>query len=104
MHSFQKDSRGALPLDQLAYYHNKCMEKQFEIAHYGFSSFSELAEIIKDVVVITGEADCLVPQLNDSTPFEHFLKSTDDHRRDRIRRVDAGDGSAFLRFQYALKT
>jgi len=100
--AFRKDlddpDRPTFPQSHLAFYYNKYFKKQLAISNYGFEQFSELAEIIKDTVEIKGERESLEPQLGESTELGHFVKLTEDHRRDRIRRVDAGDESALLKF------
>merc|ERR1712070_1127613 len=35
---------------------------------------------------------------SEDTPFENFVKVTEDHRRERQRRMDAGDETAQLKF------
>merc|ERR1719444_19235 len=41
----------------------------------------------------------LDPQLSDDTPMENFIRLTEDHRRERLRRIDAGDETAALNMQ-----
>ena len=87
-----------IPLEDLACCYNDHYQKQLEIHKYGFKEFSELAAIIPDTVVIKGGKVYLVPHLCASTELEHFIQLAAAHRRDRLRRVDAGDELALLKF------
>ena len=102
MHGFKKCSvdphRPTFLAKHFACYYNTCFEKQFNINNFGFEKLSELSEFIKDVVEIKGAEECLERLLAHTADFAQFVELTEAHRRDRTRRVDAGDESALLRF------
>merc|ERR1712206_40093 len=43
-------------------------------------------------------ATSIEPLLEEETPFDNFVKFTENNRRDRHRRLDAGDETAALNF------
>merc|ERR1712060_647776 len=47
---------------------------------------------------IEADSKMLKGMLPDETPLSNFVKLTEDHRRDRERRADAGDETAVLKF------
>ena len=93
-------STPTLPQDHLPLYYSKLFNKQLTISHYGFTVFREHAQTINDTLVLKGES--LAPQLGKNTEFGHFVKLTADHRRNRIRRMDAGEEMVALKFSSKL--
>merc|ERR1719343_756618 len=83
----------------LAFYYNKYYKKQLVPKHFACNSFAELVQLVKDTVEISSHNNALVYKQADDTPMSNFVKLTEDHRRDRQRRLDAGDETAMLKFQ-----
>merc|ERR1712187_339518 len=54
---------------------------------------------IKEVIRVGEKNSLLGPQLAEDTPLANFVKLTEEHRRDRVRRVEAGDETAHLKFK-----
>merc|ERR550532_1682599 len=82
----------------LPFYYNKYYKKPFTVKNFGVSKFADLVDMIKDTIEISTKNCCLEAQLSDDTPMDNFVKLTEDHRRDRLRRLDAGDETAALKF------
>eukprot|EP00927_Polykrikos_kofoidii_P083183 TRINITY_DN8467_c0_g1_i1.p1 TRINITY_DN8467_c0_g1~~TRINITY_DN8467_c0_g1_i1.p1 ORF type:complete len:916 (+),score=225.84 TRINITY_DN8467_c0_g1_i1:51-2798(+) len=101
LHSFKKDlndsERPSFPESHLGHYYNRYFNKPFTPATFGFEKTAELLQILKAVVTMK-ENNLLAAELTDDTPPENFVKLAEDHRRDRQRRVDAGDEHARLKF------
>jgi len=57
-----------------------------------------LVDLISDSVGIESDKPFLKAVLAEDTNFAQFMKVTEDHRRERERRVDAGDETAKLKF------
>merc|ERR1712194_486733 len=57
--------------------------------------------MIKDTVGISEKNKFFSAALTDDTPIANFAKLTEDHRRERVRRIDAGDETASLKFTRA---
>lgn len=84
----------------IEFYYNKYFKKFFNIKNFGQNNITGLTEMIKDTVSIepTNKTLCPNPSLakNLETP-DLFLKVTEDQRRARQRRIDAGDETARLK-------
>merc|ERR1712048_642555 len=65
--------------------------------YFGVEKLASFVELIKDTICIksTGMMEHVLDV--DST-VDHFVKLTEEHRRDRQRRLDAGDETALLKF------
>ena len=55
--------------------------------------------MVRDTIDVLPNNSVLDAQLSDDTPFENFVRLTEDYRRDRLRKLDAGDQTAALRLQ-----
>merc|ERR1740120_499035 len=54
--------------------------------------------MMKDTVSISETNKFLIASMQDDTSVSNFVKLTEEHRRERARRVDAGDETAKLKF------
>lgn len=101
LHAFKKDlndpDRPTFKEAHLAYYYNKYYNKRFIIENFGVEGFGEFAELVKEVLAVT-EKGFIEAQLPEDEAIANFVKQTEEHRRDRQRRVDAGDETALLKF------
>jgi len=102
LHSFKKDlndpDRPSFELKHLGYYYNKYYRKNWNFQQFGVPEFDDLIDLIKESVSLdsaTGhpKADAAV-----DVDLESFIKLTEDNRRERQRRIDAGDETARLKF------
>jgi len=103
-HAFKRDlddpERPAFHTQHLEFYYNKYFGKPLVLKNYGVPELKDLVDMVKDTVEI-GKSSTLEAQLADDTPLDNFVKLSEDHRRDRQRRLDAGDESALLKFARA---
>merc|ERR1719221_2056936 len=103
VHAFRKDvddpERPGIHEDHLSFYYQKYYHKQLNPKHYGKESNAEVVDLVKDTVVIDKAPPVLKSELSDDTDaVDIFVKLTEDNRRERQRRIDAGDETARLKF------
>jgi len=100
--SFKKDlndaDRPSFTAKDLAFYYNRYFKKAFNIRTFGMDKVEKLVDLMKDTVKITSESSFLDAQLGEDTLSTNFVKLTEEHRRERQRRMDAGDETAELKF------
>jgi len=99
--SFKKDcndpDRAGIPLDHLGWYYNKYYNKNLSPKAFGLATVNEVLALIKDSV--NTKDSLVVSELaEDLDDLDIFLKLTEEHRRERQRRIDAGDETARLKF------
>jgi len=99
--SFKKDcddpDRVGIPLDHVSFYYNRYFNKSLNPKSYGVSSESQLFALVKDVV--STKDNLLVSEFSDDLEaLDTFVKVTEEKRRERQRRIDAGDETAKLKF------
>jgi len=102
LHSFKKDlddaDRPSFSPDHLAFYYARYFKKSFNLKNFNCEKFADLAELIKENVSV-GEKNSFIQVLQaEDTPVENFVKLTEEHRRERQRRIDAGDETAQIKF------
>jgi len=101
IHAFRQDlgdpERTSFHESHLPFYYNKYYKLPFKVKNFGVDKLEDLIDMVKDTAEISGKS-CLEAQLSDDTPMDNFVKLTEDHRRDRLRRLDAGDETAQLKF------
>eukprot|EP00416_Gambierdiscus_australes_P023110 CAMPEP_0171071894 /NCGR_PEP_ID=MMETSP0766_2-20121228/10555_1 /TAXON_ID=439317 /ORGANISM="Gambierdiscus australes, Strain CAWD 149" /LENGTH=864 /DNA_ID=CAMNT_0011528447 /DNA_START=47 /DNA_END=2638 /DNA_ORIENTATION=- len=102
LHSFKQDlndeDRPSFTEEHLAFYYNKYFKKSFTLKHFGVEKFVDFAEMIKETLSISKAKSFLEPLQEQDTPVTTFVKLTEEHRRERQRRIDAGDETAKLKF------
>lgn len=101
LHAFKKDlgdaDRPSFTDAHTAFYYNKYFKKPFNVQSFGVEKMKGIVELIKDTLSI--KEDGMLQTLKaENTPLTDFVKLTEDHRRDRQRRLDAGDETAQLKF------
>jgi len=101
LHAFKKDlndpDRPSFGEAHLHFYYNKYFKKPFNLKSFGVEKLAEFVEILRDALSINEKSSLIEPLLPDSTTHAHFVKLTEEHRRDRQRRIDAGDETAALK-------
>lgn len=101
LHAFKKDlddpERPSFSEDHFEFYYQKYFRKPFVLKNFSVGKLVDLADLIKDTVTI-GENRFLRVERADDTPIATFVKYTEEHRRERERRMDAGDETAQLKF------
>merc|ERR1712195_245030 len=72
-------------------------KKAFNVKMFGVNDNAGLVDFIKDTIKIDAKS-MGETVLADDTASETFVKQTEEHRRERQRRMDAGDETAQLKF------
>merc|ERR1719343_1953031 len=98
-HSFKKDvddpERLGIPEQHMAFYYNKYFRKTLTPKYFGCSSVTELINLVKDTVSFSDEGQVLASVLPDEVESPAlFVKFSEEGRRERVRRMDAGDETA----------
>eukprot|EP00404_Azadinium_spinosum_P025042 CAMPEP_0180609066 /NCGR_PEP_ID=MMETSP1037_2-20121125/28564_1 /TAXON_ID=632150 /ORGANISM="Azadinium spinosum, Strain 3D9" /LENGTH=905 /DNA_ID=CAMNT_0022628445 /DNA_START=58 /DNA_END=2771 /DNA_ORIENTATION=- len=103
LHAFKHDlddpDRPSFHERHFNYYYSKYFKKTFNLQYYGVAKLSELVELIPDIVNINSKTSMLEAQLSDDTQMDKFVKFTEEHRRSRQHREEAGDETARLHFK-----
>jgi len=99
--SFKKDAddedRTGIPLDHLAFYYDRYFRMNFSAKQFGLATNEEVLAMCKDTVSV--KDGLVVSDLKeDGLDLDTFLKQTEETRRERQRRIDAGDETARLKF------
>jgi len=102
--SYKKDvndeDRTEIPEEHIAFYFNKYLTKKLWHKDYGKESWEELCTLVADTVKIdAGKLSIVAPEDADSSTF---VKLTEEKRRERQRRIDAGDETARLKLTPAV--
>jgi len=101
VHAFRKDlddpDRPAFSDEHFPFYYQKYYKKYFSVKGYGVEKFSEFVDLVRDTVQLTGDGMVHSSHPEDA-PHELFVRLTEEDRRERERRVDAGDETARLKF------
>eukprot|EP00931_Biecheleriopsis_adriatica_P023800 TRINITY_DN1495_c0_g2_i1.p1 TRINITY_DN1495_c0_g2~~TRINITY_DN1495_c0_g2_i1.p1 ORF type:complete len:936 (-),score=282.25 TRINITY_DN1495_c0_g2_i1:58-2499(-) len=101
-HAFKHDcgdpERAGIYPDHLLFYYNKYFKKGLNPRNYGVADIPSMIELIKDTVLLCGPSVVESQLSAELESNDIFVKLTEESRRDRQRRVDAGDESAVLQF------
>lgn len=90
--------RDGIPSDHINFYFNKYHNAGVTPKTYGVANVAELVNLIKDTASIKdGVLSCGLTEDLDS--LDIFVKLTEEHRRERQRRIDAGDETARLKIE-----
>merc|ERR1712048_1351141 len=81
-----------------AFYYNKYFKKAFNLKMFGVNELSGLVDYIKDTIAINAKSNMLEAPRSEDCSLSEFVKATEEHRRERQRRMDAGDETAQLKF------
>uniref|UniRef100_A0A7S2VQ84 HTH OST-type domain-containing protein n=1 Tax=Zooxanthella nutricula TaxID=1333877 RepID=A0A7S2VQ84_9DINO len=102
VHAFRRDlddpDRPSFSEAHLGFYYNRYFRKSFSVKQFGLEAFPALVELIKDTLGMDEKSGFLKTILADDVSLDDFVKYTEDHRRERQQRIDAGDETAKLRF------
>jgi len=103
VHSYRLDvddvERPSFQESHLNYYYNKYFKRPFQSKQFGFDENIDVLKVIKDTIEVMPKNSVLDPQLSEDTPLDNFVRLTEDHRRERQLRIDAGDEAAALNLQ-----
>jgi len=102
-HDVDDDQNPGIHETNLAYYYTKYFNKQFLPKHFGKESVKELMDFVKDSVKLDADNSVLATDLDtDVDTIDIFVKLTEECRRERQRRLDAGDETARIKFNAIL--
>merc|ERR1712226_140241 len=97
--AFKKDvndpDREAIPMQHVLYYYNKYFKKALHCKTFGKDTIKDLSEFVKDAVKME-EPGTLASILSEEAGADMMCKLTEEKRRERQRRIDAGDEMARL--------
>lgn len=97
-HDLQDPERTCFPEHHMSYYYQKYYGKPLVARNFSVTTNQALLELIKDTIELLPKGLTLDAQLSDDTPLDNFVRLTEDARRDRQLRIEAGDEAAALRF------
>eukprot|EP00930_Biecheleria_cincta_P023397 TRINITY_DN16912_c0_g1_i1.p1 TRINITY_DN16912_c0_g1~~TRINITY_DN16912_c0_g1_i1.p1 ORF type:complete len:871 (-),score=228.44 TRINITY_DN16912_c0_g1_i1:111-2696(-) len=101
-HSFKKDlndaDRPGFQIKDLGYYYQKYYRKTWNFAQFGVKEFEDLVDLMKESVSVDSSTGHLKAEQDEDIALEHFVKLTEDNRRERQRRIDAGDETGRIKF------
>merc|ERR1719162_463996 len=101
-HAFKKDvddpDRPGMHESLLTFYYNKYFKKAITPKLYGLTTHVELVDLVKDTVKVN-ESGIIESHLDgEMDTFDQFVKLAEECRRERQRRLDAGDETVRLKF------
>jgi len=101
--SFKKDvndpDRVAIPEAHLSFYYSKYFKKQMNLKQFGVTEIADLVKLAKDTVAISEDTKMFSTILDDDLEsMDALVKLTEESRKERQRRIDAGDETARLKF------
>lgn len=98
-HDVNDPERIGIHDDHLAFYYTKYYRKSLNPKAFGVETNTQLTELVKDTAAMTSDTKVLKTQLaEDVDTVDIFVKLTEEQRRERQRRIDAGDETAKLKF------
>lgn len=101
-HDAKDDERAGMPPDHVPFYYQRYYRKALNPKVYGVETMQDVIHLVRDAVVISARSKMLVSQLPaDLEGNDVFVKLTEECRRDRKRRLDAGHEGAQLKFMRA---
>lgn len=99
-HDVDDEDRVGIIDEHLAFYYSKYWRKSLSPKNFGVETNAALLDFIKDTVTVTHDDNKVLasPLSDDVDELGSFLKLTEEKRRERQRRIDAGDETAKLKF------
>jgi len=94
------DERPGILVEHLNFYYNKYYKRTFNTTYFGCKTLEELLDLIKGTLSIESKNKQKVLKATNSKDegVSHFVKATEEARRERTRRIAAGDETARLKF------
>eukprot|EP00933_Yihiella_yeosuensis_P070562 TRINITY_DN78679_c0_g1_i1.p1 TRINITY_DN78679_c0_g1~~TRINITY_DN78679_c0_g1_i1.p1 ORF type:complete len:831 (+),score=302.87 TRINITY_DN78679_c0_g1_i1:92-2584(+) len=103
--AFVKDvndpDRTTIPENHFAFYYSKYYGKQLLPKMFDHSKLSDLLDMVKDTAVLE-DSKLVMKTSADADDFAALVKSTEARRRERQRRIEAGDETVKLKFNATL--
>jgi len=99
-HAFPKDSgRPCFNSNLTQLYYSRYYRKQLLFKDYGCDDMTAMVKLLDDTIGINADTSTVETWLPIDTPLHNFIRLTEDERRDRLKRIDAGDESAQLKLR-----
>lgn len=92
------DNERAIHEDHLAFYYNRYFRKQLAHAPFGVPSLKEVLRMVKNTVTVDADTHAVSSAVNELDSPDFFVKLSEECRRERHRRIDAGDETARIKF------
>jgi len=103
VHGFRLDvddvERQTFHESHLPFYYNRYWKKALDPKMYNRGTTSDIVALLKDAIEIDTDSGMLEVKVSEDQTFDHFVKLAEEHRRERQRRLDAGDETAELKFR-----
>jgi len=102
-HAFSHDAddveRTGIHPEHLSFYYNRYYKKGLNPKNYGVDTVGELIDLVKDTAMADSRSKVVESMVSDDLESNDiFVKLTEESRRDRMRRIDAGEDGAQLKF------
>jgi len=98
VHDVADPERVGVPLEHIAFYYFKYFKKGLSPKNFGVETIDDVLGLVRDAVIVSPKSRVLESQVSgEYDSNEIFLKLAEEDRRDRQRRLDAGDQTAQLR-------
>lgn len=100
LHDTGDPERVGIHESHLSFYYNKYFKKSLNSKFYGAENFQALLTMVKDTVAFDAKHNTMMSQIADGADSSNdvFMKLTESVRRERQRKIDAGDETARLKF------
>lgn len=93
------DERPGIAEVHLLFYYQKYYRKQLNPKYFNLNTNEDLVALVKDTVTFDEKRKVLTVQLEgDVASTDIFVKLAEENRRERQRRIDAGDETAKIKF------
>jgi len=96
-HDVNDEDRLGIHEPHLQFYYQRYFKKQLNIKAFGVENAQELAKLIKDTAAWEAEVLSTPLSLDIEEDVSYFVKLAEENRRERQRRIDAGDETARLK-------
>merc|ERR1712136_512590 len=93
--------RLGIPEDHVAHYYELYHELKMTMKKLNCDSLPQIVKLLKEpteLICGPGDRKFLRSTLDKETDFDVFVRGVESYRRDRLRRIEAGDESAQLKF------
>jgi hypothetical protein len=104
-HAFAHDvddaDRPGIPVVHISDYFQIYYQRELDHTRLGFTAVAAALTIVKDSITFEGKrmSEILASRYSPDEPLSQFVKLTEASRRDRARRMDAGDESALIQLR-----
>merc|ERR1712151_709816 len=102
LHAWKKDlddaDRPSFTDMHLGFYYQKYFGKPFVVKNFAAATAADVVAYVKDTISINDSTKFLETNAAEDAVLSDFVKRTEDHRRTRFRRVEAGDEGSLIKF------